>query len=370
MKALVIGGTGPTGPFIINGLRERGYDVAMLHRGTHELPENPPEIEHIHTDPHFRETLDEGLDGRKFDLVIATYGRIRVIADALIGKTGRLIAVGGAVGYRGMMQPNANIPSGMPIPTREDAQRIASREEFEFGWLIRHTEDVVMGNHAAGHYNATMFRYPIVYGPNSIRSLEWPVMKRVQAGRRQIILPEGGMAVLSRGYAENMAHAVLLAVDKPDASAGKIYNCADEQSATIGQWAQIIARCMDWEFEICGIPDAYAHTSRDLLALDSSTNHQLLDLYQIRHDLGYQDVVPMQEAIARTVAWTLKHKPDNDGKFSSRPDPLNYAMEDKLLAIYNEAAEKMQKIPFTRKEVHHPYPHPKVAGQVRDHRNR
>ncbi len=78
----------------------------------------------------------------------------------------------------------------------------------------------------------------------------------------------------------------------------------------------------------------------------------------------------MQEAIARTVAWTLKHKPDNDGKFANRPDPLRYEIEDQLLAIYNEAVAKMQKIPFKRKEVHHPYPHPKEPGQARDHRNR
>ncbi|MFT5444104.1 MAG: nucleoside-diphosphate-sugar epimerase, partial [Myxococcota bacterium] len=36
MKALVIGGTGPTGHFIVNGLLDRGYHVAMLHRGEHE----------------------------------------------------------------------------------------------------------------------------------------------------------------------------------------------------------------------------------------------------------------------------------------------------------------------------------------------
>ena len=56
MKALVVGGTGPTGPYIVNGLLERGYEVAIFHRGTHEIPEIPPEVEHIHGDPHFLET--------------------------------------------------------------------------------------------------------------------------------------------------------------------------------------------------------------------------------------------------------------------------------------------------------------------------
>jgi hypothetical protein len=29
----------------------------FFHRGTHEIPEIPEAIEHIHADPHFRETL-------------------------------------------------------------------------------------------------------------------------------------------------------------------------------------------------------------------------------------------------------------------------------------------------------------------------
>ncbi len=362
MKALVIGGTGPTGPFIINGLRARGFEVAMLHRGAHELPENPPDIEHIHVDPHFRETLDEGLKGRQFDLVVATYGRIRVIAEALAGVTPRLIAVGGAVCYRGMMQPQANTPPGMPIPTREEAPRIASREEFEFGWLIRYTEDVVMQNHAAGQYNATMFRYPMVYGPNSIRSLEWHIIKRVQDKRLQIILPEGGLTVLSRGYAENMAHAVLLAADKPEASAGKIYNCADEQGLTVAQWVQMIARSMDWEFEICSLPGMFAYSAADFLLYHNSVHHQIMDIAAIRKDLGYRDIVPMQQAIPRTIEWMLKYRPDTT--------PLDYTMEDRLLAVYNKTKAELQKIPFTPQAVHHSYAHPKQPGEGRDHRNR
>jgi 2-polyprenyl-6-methoxyphenol hydroxylase-like FAD-dependent oxidoreductase len=39
MKALIVGGTGPSGPFLANGLIERGYKVTIFHRGTHEIPE-------------------------------------------------------------------------------------------------------------------------------------------------------------------------------------------------------------------------------------------------------------------------------------------------------------------------------------------
>ena len=83
MKALVIGGTGPTGHFIVNGLLRRGYDVAMLHTGRHEVAEIPPSVEHIHTDPFSEDALRDALGNRTFDLTIAAYGRLRRIAEIM-----------------------------------------------------------------------------------------------------------------------------------------------------------------------------------------------------------------------------------------------------------------------------------------------
>ena len=50
VKALMIGGTGPTGPTIVNGLLARGYAVEMLHSGRNEVDEIPDEVVHIHDD--------------------------------------------------------------------------------------------------------------------------------------------------------------------------------------------------------------------------------------------------------------------------------------------------------------------------------
>ena len=65
--ALVVGGTGPTGHFIINGLLERGYRVTMLHSGKREIDEIPAAVEHIHTDAYDESCLQENPDG--FDCI-------------------------------------------------------------------------------------------------------------------------------------------------------------------------------------------------------------------------------------------------------------------------------------------------------------
>ena len=119
MKALVIGGTGPTGHFIVNGLLASEYKVAILHTGNHEVDEIPPEVEHIHTNPFDESAVRSALEGRDFDLCVATYGRLRSIAQLVAGRVGRFISVGGQPAYRGYMNPELLEPPGLPVPVSE-----------------------------------------------------------------------------------------------------------------------------------------------------------------------------------------------------------------------------------------------------------
>lgn len=75
--ALVIGGTGPTGPHVVNGLLERGHRVTILHSGRHESDLIGPEVEHLHTDAFDRAAVAATVGGREFDLVVPMYGRPR-----------------------------------------------------------------------------------------------------------------------------------------------------------------------------------------------------------------------------------------------------------------------------------------------------
>lgn len=369
MKALVIGGTGPTGPYLVNGLIAQGYDVSIMHRGTHDSDEIPRSVERIIGDPHFRETLREALHGRSFDLIIATYGRIRYIAEIVGDYTGRLITVGGAPCYRGVLQPEALIPAGLQVPLPEDAPKIGSEEEFRFGYLVRMAEDAVMGGHAEGRYSATHFRYPVVYGPRQLTPTAWTIMRRFMDKRPYIVLPDGGLTLTTRGYSENVAHAVLLAARQPDAAAGQIYNCGDEVQLTMAQWIEVVARAMDSEIEIIGVPDAFAHPARGLMMFNGPSNHQLFDLYKVKSELGYRDLVPPVEAMERTVRWYRDNPPEVTPEFTAKLAE-NYGLEDAIAAVYRETCEKLAAIDYVAPDFHHPYPHPKQPGLDRDHRAR
>ena len=191
-KALIVGGTGPSGPFLANGLIARGFKVTIFHRGTHEIPEIVPEVEHIHGDPHFRETIESAIGGRNYDVVIATYGRIRFVAEALAGKTPLFIAIGGVPSYRGFFNPKALFPAGLKTPVPEDAPLVATEQEHRFSWLIKNTEDAVLEIHPQG----VVYRYPYVYGPYQLVPREWCIIRRILDGRKTILLYDVGMWVL------------------------------------------------------------------------------------------------------------------------------------------------------------------------------
>jgi nucleoside-diphosphate-sugar epimerase len=369
LKALVIGGTGPTGPFLVNGLIAQGYDVSIMHRGTHDSAEIPASVERIIGDPHFRETIRDALEGRSFDLIIATYGRIRYIAEIVGDYTDRLITVGGAPCYRGVLQPQKLSPAGLPVPLGEDAQKVESEEEFRFGYLVRLAEDAVIEGHREGRYSATHFRYPVVYGPRQLTPTVWTIMRRFMDQRPYIVLPDGGLTLTTRGYAENVAHAVLLAAQQPAVAAGQIYNCGDEQQLTMAQWIEVVAQAMDASIEIIGVPDQFAYPARGLMMFFGPSNHQLFDLFKVKSELGYRDVVPPLAAMARTVRWYRDNPPEEKAEFAAGLAE-SYRLEDAIAAIYRDACDRLAAIDYVQPDFHHPYPHPKKPGLNKDHRAR
>ena len=366
MRALVVGGTGPTGPFIVNGLRERGYQVTIFHRGTHEVPEIPDDVEHIHGDPHFAETIETALAGRTFDVTVASYGRVRLLAAALAGRTGYFVGIGGYAAYRGWVDPYALSPPGMSSPVPEQAPVVATEQEQKFSWLIAQTEQAVLRAHPTG----TVFRYPYVYGPYQLRPREWSIIRRLLDGRREIILPHYGLSLSTHGWAGNLGHAVLLAIDHPAAAAGKVYNCGDLEQLTLSQVAQVIASSLGRDLEI--IPVAYEVAGGQRSMVLSPLGHQLLDITRIRTDLGYEDVLDVRSALARTVQWYLANPPERGGDIErALGDIFDYAAEDRLIAAYRQGQALLRSAAGEAPKIDwHPYAHPREAGKQRDQRNR
>jgi len=326
-RVLVIGGTGPTGIPLVRELVARGHNVTILHRGAHERAETPPVVEHLHADPYDEASLRDALVDRTFDVTFAMYGRLRRIAERTRGITGRFVSVGGVPAYRGWMNPWLYDPPGLPVPVAEDAPVVDEPEQDEKGYRIARTEEVVFTHHPT----AAHFRYPYVYGPYQLAPREWCVVRRILDGRTRMVVADDGLTLHHHGYTENLAHALLLAAEHPDAAAGKVFNVGDEEVLSVRQVVEIIAVALDHDLEIVSMPYDLALPARPLLAQPLPT-HRVMDLTRLKRDLGYRDVVPARRALAATARWLVEH-PLEPGATEENvlTDPFDYDAEDRLV---------------------------------------
>jgi nucleoside-diphosphate-sugar epimerase len=324
-SALVIGGTGPTGPHVVRGLVERGLDVTILHSGRHELAE-VDDVPHLHGDAFSTDALLAVLGDRSFDVVVAMYGRLRSVAEVMVGRTGQLVTVGGVPAYRGYFDAGRWEPAGLPVPTAEHAPKADEGDDGK-SYRIARTEAILFELHP----EATHFRYPYVYGPRQPTPREWLFVRRILDGRPHMVIPDDGLTLVSHGYVENLAHALLLAVDRPDAAAGRAFNAADEECLTIRQVGELIAAELGRPLELVSMPSSIAPVTRPLLQAASPT-HRVMDLADLRHRLGYRDRVPARRAVPLAARWLADHPPEPGGMEERvLEDPFDYDAEDRLI---------------------------------------
>jgi nucleoside-diphosphate-sugar epimerase len=368
--ALVVGGTGPTGPPLVEGLLERGYEVTIFHTGRHELPDGP-DVPHIHGDPFSAEGIAGALRDRTDDVVVATYGRVRLLAEEVAGRCDHLVVVGGTPVYDGYVNPRDRFPTGMTLPVREsDHPLVPAEDRRTAGYRtapIRRTEDAVFSLDARGAFRATYLRYPTIYGPRNPHAWEWSVVRRVLDGREQLILSDDGRGIHSRAGARNAAHALLCAVDRPEVAAGKAYNVADDELVSIRQWAELVADAAGRRLEIRSLPGEVPSPGWHVIAFGyQAAASCVLDTSRIREELGYRDVVPLREGLQETVDWMVQHRSELDAN-RTIVDPFDYAAEDRLLEAYDRCLAELAPVaaPFAEHGGRMPTPQT-AAGAAHD----
>lgn len=370
-RALLIGGTAATGRATIRELQARGYEVTLYNRGRFNDGLGIPDVKFIVGDPHFRENIAADLSGGEWDVTVATYGRTRLLAEALAGRTGHFIGVSGT--------PVCRTDLGVPL---DEADPVATRDTGPAAIagiipMIAQTEDQILALGRDGGFAATIVRYPYVYGPHSLVPMEWHVIKRVLDGRKRWALTGGGLHLSGRCASVNAGTLIGAVVDHPDVAAGKIYTAADDRQMTQREWISAIAGIMNHEFEFVDIPAGVARLGTSALPMagelsfnqsaanlaDGWLNHSVPSAIRAKVDLGYKEAVDPMAWLERTVQYWLDNSvtlAPGDAAPLGTAD-FDYAAEDALLAWWDGAVGDAPG--FGRRITRgHPYDHPKTAG--------
>jgi nucleoside-diphosphate-sugar epimerase len=114
-------------------------------------------------------------------------------------------------------------------------------------------------------------------------------------------------------------------------AAGRIYNVAESAAFSELEWAAKIAAATGWDGQLVTLQKE--RMPAHLLAPGHTAQHWVADSRRIRQELGYEELVPLDQAIERTIDWGCAHPPEG-----FNPYKFNYVAED-AAAVANSTAE-------------------------------
>jgi nucleoside-diphosphate-sugar epimerase len=328
MRVLVIGGTRFIGPFVISQLVNQGQEVAVFNRNQTKISELPSGVIQITGD---RNSIEASLEEFKafnpdvvLDMIPFNEEEAKRTVAVFEGIADRIVAISSADVYRsfgrliGTEPGDADeTPSLESSPLREKLfpyREHARPDEWRYHYDKIPVEKVYLSSKKIA---GTVLRLPMVYGPGDRQHRLYSYLKRISDNRPCILLDEDfAKWKATRGYVENVAHAIVLAILNPVASE-QIYNVTD-LNISEKEWVQLIGEAAGWKGSIEIIEAGKLPLGMNALqSIDMSSE-------KIRRELGYAEIVPFEEGLKRTIQWENENPPEN-------VPAIDYEQEDRLV---------------------------------------
>jgi nucleoside-diphosphate-sugar epimerase len=339
MRVLVIGGTGFIGPHITRELIRRDHQVTVFHRRRTEVP---PGVREIVGD---RQRLAESADNVRslapdvvVDVVLSSGRQARELMNVFRGHARRVVALSSMDVYRacGVTHRLEEGPLES-LPLREESSALRTKLQTYppaqvqmlqqvFGWLDEEYDKIPIEREILAHSElpGIVVRLPMVYGPGDPLHRFQPIVKRIVDGRRAIpFSAELAQWRVTKGYVEDVGAAIVAAA-VADRASGRIYNVGEADTLTELEWAQQVARALNWDGEFKLMPDD--RLPAHLRAPGNTAQHWVGDTTRIREELGFRETVARDEALRRTVEWERSNPPTG-----FTPHHFDYPSEDEAL---------------------------------------
>lgn len=328
MRIVIIGGTGFIGGRVLTQLLARKHEILAVQRRISSVL--PPTVSQLACEQ--QELIRVGSQLRTFrpdvviDFVSSSAVQARSTVEVFAGYAGRLVAISSQDVYRAFAVFYGLEPGPLePVPVTEDSPRRTRRDTYPpellarlktlMGWVNDEYSNVEMENTVmnVAALPATVLRLPMVYGPGDYLHRFYPILKRIRDGREVIPIADTAAQWRSpRGYVEDVAAAITLAAEMPEAS-GQVFNLAEEESFSEQEWTEMVARAAGWSGAVVTIPIAKAPAH--LRPPGNPAQHAICSSRRIREELGFRELTRREDALRETIAWERAHPPDPEPQF-------------------------------------------------------
>jgi nucleoside-diphosphate-sugar epimerase len=313
MRAVVIGGTGHVGTYLVPRLVEAGYEVVSVSRR-----ERAPYLPHAAWKSVRQVKLDRskaaapGEFGRQIrglapdvviDLISFTPASAREIVEALRGEVRHFLHCG-TIWVHG---------HSVQVPTAEAQPR---RPLGEYGINKAAIEDFLLGEARRTGFPATVLHPGHIVGRgwvpvNPAGNFNPDVFTRLARGE-EVALPNLGLETLHHVHADDVAQAFMKALENWSRAAGESFHVVSPAAVTLRGYAEAMAAWfgqparlsfLPWDKWREGVSETDARATWDHIA--HSPNCSIAKAQAL---LGYQPRYGSLQAVQESVQWLIDTK--------------------------------------------------------------
>lgn len=313
MKAVVIGGTGHIGTYMVPQLVEKGFEVISLSRGKRKpFHENIAwkKVHQVTVDRDKQEqnnNFSEIILGFKPDVVIDmicfTLDSAQKLYEPLKGKIKQFLHCG-TIWVHGYSEE---------VPTTEDQPK---RPFGEYGIQKAATADYLLNRPDSDATAVTVLHPGQIVGPgwlpvNPQGNLNSDVFVKLLRGE-ELILPNFGMETLHHVHAADVSQAFIKAALNPEKAKGQEFHVVSEQAITLRAYAEKLAQYFDVEANLSFKP--FDELKKLINQEDAEatyghiTHSPNCSIKKAKKLLGYKPVYSSMEAIYESIKWLIDNK--------------------------------------------------------------
>ena len=242
MRAVVIGGTGHIGTYLVPRLVDAGYEVTSVSRLEHSPYQNHACWKSVRQVQIDRTSADaKGIFGTQIaemapdvviDLICYSTASVKQLVEALRGKLHHFLHCG-TIWVHG---------HSVQVPTTEDQPRAPFGE---YGINKAAIEDYLLQEGRRGDFPATILHPGHIVGPgwfplNPAGNFNSEVFARLARGE-ELMLPNLGMETVHHVHADDVAQAFVLAMTNWSGSIGEGFHVVSPAALTLRGYAESMA---------------------------------------------------------------------------------------------------------------------------------